>query len=81
MHKDNKCISVHEFDSEVTALDFSPVNYLLVVGTEKGNLYQIVYENEQFILQKDYLCAHSQRINCIKINQTGDVMATGCKMD
>ena len=79
LHKDNKCISVHEFDSEVTALDFSPVNYLLVVGTEKGNLYQIVYENEQFILQKDYLCAHSQRINCIKINHTGDVMATGGK--
>lgn len=69
-----------EFENEVTALDFSPICYDLSVGTDQGEIFFINYINTEFVMDvKSKYLAHSQRINALKYNKKGNLLASGGK--
>lgn len=69
-----------ELENEVTSLDFSPKTYILAAGTELGEIFLIRNVDSEFVLDRDskYL-AHSQRINTLKYNKNGNLLASGGK--
>lgn len=67
-----------KFNNEITCLDFSPVENLIVIGLETGEIIKIKEENKNFVTDiENIICAHSKKVTCVKFNDNGDFIACG----
>jgi elongator complex protein 2 len=80
LSSDNQLRWCIELANEVTSLDFSPKMYTLAAGTESGEIFLIRNTGSDFVLDRGgRYVAHSQRINALKFNKNGDLLASGGK--
>lgn len=66
------------FESDVTSLEFSPIEYLIIVGLETGEIIKIEKNNEKFSAKiQNKIFAHSKKVTCVKFNDDGKLLSSG----
>ncbi|KAF9762610.1 Elongator complex protein 2 [Nosema granulosis] len=76
--EDNRKLFEGVFDKEVTAVDFDPRSYDLVLGLESGEVDRIVFSGGLFRVDEGFrFKSNSKKINCLRFNSDGRYLAIG----